>query len=557
MGLLQLDTAAITGVASGTTSTVALAILALAFYLWTARGSAMQHLPPAPKGYPFLGNLMDVLSAGGLLHLKMIAWAREHGEIIRVVLGPNTEYVINSDRACAAIFQKNAAISSERPAWLVGQKYITNYESMDLLDASNPRWKLQRKIVLQNLTSVQRADAGLPFLYHETLKFLHQVAQDPNAGTEKQTNLWDSIGRYVYSTFTSQLYGLEITKPDSAASQYIFESAIDEITSTISGFYIADIFTALDYLPLALKPWAKNGINRHNSDVEFVQKRMNYAKKLVNSGSAPDSFMTRVLTSSDKSGASETEAAYVALKLIAAASDTSRVSTWVFLEQMMINPRVQLHARKLIDDAVGDRLPVWGDIERIPYVRYLMKETWRMRPPVGNALAHRITADIAYEDYVIPAGSTVRPNIWAIGRDPKRHPDPDTFRPERWEGDELSTQQSANLPDATQRDHFAFGVGRRFCPGVQVAERSFAVAIMRTLWAFDIGVRPGTPLPLNPDDYMEKELPGVPGSRLPLSLKVRPERKSLIEEAWKKELAEWQVYGNMDLDPLEEVLHAQ
>ncbi|KAJ0304489.1 hypothetical protein COL516b_005844 [Colletotrichum fioriniae] len=71
----------------------------------------------------------------------MISWAQEHGEIIRVVLGPNTEYVINSDRACAAIFQKNAAVSSERPAWLVGQKYITNYESMDLLDASNPRWK--------------------------------------------------------------------------------------------------------------------------------------------------------------------------------------------------------------------------------------------------------------------------------------------------------------------------------------------------------------------------------------------------------------------------------
>ncbi|KAF4903206.1 Cytochrome P450 monooxygenase patH [Colletotrichum viniferum] len=522
----------ITGIASGTTSTVALAILALAFYLWTTKGSAMQHLPPAPKGYPFLGNPIDVVRAGGLLHLKMIALAREHGEIIRFVLGPNTEYVINSDRACAAIFQKNAAISSERPAWLVGQKYITNYESMDLLDASNPRWKLQWKIALQNLTSVQRADAGLPYLYHETLKFLRQVAQDPNAGAEKQTNLWDSIGRYVYSTFTSQLYGLEIT--------------------TISGFYIADIFTALDYLPLALKPWAKNGIKRHKPDVEFVQKRMNYAKRLVNSGSSPDSFMTRVLTSSDKSGASETEAAYVALKLIAAASDTSRVSTWVFLEQMMMNPRVQLHARNLIDDAIGDRLPVWEDIEQTSYVRYLMKETWRMRPPVGNALAHRITADTAYEDYVIPAGSTVRPNIWAIGRDPKRHPDPDTFRPERWEGDELSTQQSANLPYATQRDHFAFGVGRRFCPGVQVAERSFAVAIMRTVWAYEIGVRPGTPLPLNPDDYMEKELPGVPGSRLPLSLKVRPERKSLIEEAWKKELAEWQVYGNMDLDPLEE-----
>lgn len=77
---------------------------------------------------------------------------------------------------------------------------------------------------------------------------------------------------------------------------------------------------------------------------------------------------------------------------------------------------------------------------------------------------------------------------------------------------------------------------------MQVADRSFAVAIMRTLWAFDIGVRPGSPMPLNPDTYMEKELPGVPGRRLPLSLKVRADRKPLIEEAWKKELAEWQIY---------------
>lgn len=143
MGVLQVAAAAAKEGALGTASPVLLGLLALALFLWTSSGSMKKNLPPVPKGYPFLGNLLDVISAGGLLHLKMISWAQEHGEIIRVVLGPNTEYVINSDRACAAIFQKNAAVSSERPAWLVGQKYITNYESMDLLDASNPRWKVR------------------------------------------------------------------------------------------------------------------------------------------------------------------------------------------------------------------------------------------------------------------------------------------------------------------------------------------------------------------------------------------------------------------------------
>lgn len=35
-----------------------------------------------------------------------------------------------------------------------------------------------------------------------------------------------------------------------------------------------------------------------------------------------------------------------------------------------------------------------------------------MRPPVGNGLGHRTKIDITYNGYVIPANSTVRPNIW-------------------------------------------------------------------------------------------------------------------------------------------------
>lgn len=62
---------------------------------------------------------------------------------------------------------------------------------------------------------------------------------------------------------------------------------------------------------------------------------------------------------------------------------------------------------------------------------------------------------------------------------------------------------------------------------------------MRFLWSFEIRARPGVPLPINPDDYMEPFLPGIPGARFPISLTVREDRKSLIAQAWEKELAEW------------------
>ena len=47
------------------------------------------------------------------------------------------------------------------------------------------------------------------FLEFEALKFLHEVAHDPLGGTDQQ-DLWTKMGRYIYSTFTTQLFGLEV-----------------------------------------------------------------------------------------------------------------------------------------------------------------------------------------------------------------------------------------------------------------------------------------------------------------------------------------------------------
>lgn len=86
----------------------------------------------------------------------------------------------------------------------------------------------------------------------------------------------------------------------------------------------------------------------------------------------------------------------------------------------------------------------------------------------------------------IPKGSQIHLNAWAVHNDPRRHRDPDQFIPEHYEHDLTTTMQSINLQDVTQRDHFAFGAGRRICPGYHIAERSLAVSIMRILWAFEI-----------------------------------------------------------------------
>ena len=86
------------------------------------------------------------------------------------------------------------------------------------------------------------------------------------------------------------------------------------------------------------------------------------------------------------------------------------------------------------------------------------------------------------------------PDLVSLSSDPERYPRPDDFLPERFDGDKAHAGVSANSNDYMQRDHFAFGFGRRMCPGVHVAEASIFIIVSRILWAFDIRQRPGYPL---------------------------------------------------------------
>jgi cytochrome P450 family 619 len=83
-------------------------------------------LPPGPKGYPLLGNLLDLLPTipKGTQHLLFQKWAREYCEIYRVQLGPVTQFMLNSDVAVKAIPDKNAAASSDRPRWIVSNEHM-------------------------------------------------------------------------------------------------------------------------------------------------------------------------------------------------------------------------------------------------------------------------------------------------------------------------------------------------------------------------------------------------------------------------------------------------
>jgi cytochrome P450 len=79
----------------------------------------------------------------------------------------------------------------------------------------------------------------------------------------------------------------------------------------------------------------------------------------------------------------------------------------------------------------------------------------------------------------------------AIHNDPDLWPNPSAFDPSRYLKYTASAAYYMNSTDASERDHFSYGAGRRACPGIHVAERSLFINVSRVLWGFNLRKKVG------------------------------------------------------------------
>lgn len=75
---------------------------------------------------------------------------------------------------------------------------------------------------------------------------------------------------------------------------------------------------------------------------------------------------------------------------------------------MSLYPDVQKKAYTELHRVVGaERLPDFGDYEKLVYIQAIVIETMRWLPVTPLILPHRVTTDDVYRDFHIPKGATV------------------------------------------------------------------------------------------------------------------------------------------------------
>ncbi|WMV17056.1 hypothetical protein MTR67_010441, partial [Solanum verrucosum] len=161
--------------------------------------------------------------------------------------------------------------------------------------------------------------------------------------------------------------------------------------------------------------------------------------------------------------------------MLNAGTDTSSVTTEWAMSLLLNHPEVLEKARTEIDNHVGkDRLVDEADLPKLKYLQSIISETLRLFPAAPMLLPHEPSEDCKVAGFHIPRGTMLLVNAWAIHRDPLLWEDPDSFKPERFEGVEVESWKL--LP---------FGMGRRACPGSGLAQRVVGLALGTLLQCFE------------------------------------------------------------------------
>ena len=149
------------------------------------------------------------------------------------------------------------------------------------------------------------------------------------------------------------------------------------------------------------------------------------------------------------------------------------------MTHLIRNPRVlnkvQAEVRQVIKnkDHITDE-----DIEKLEYLKMVIKETLRINPLVPLLVPREASKDIKIAGYDIPKKTWIHVNVWAVHRNPNVWKDPESFIPERFMNNEIDYK-------GLDFELLPFGSGRRMCPGMGMGMALVHLTLINLLYRFD------------------------------------------------------------------------
>ncbi|XP_058189081.1 cytochrome P450 711A1 isoform X4 [Rhododendron vialii] len=442
---------------------------------------------PGPVAMPFVGNLPLLARYGpGLFSIL----AKQYGPIFRFHMGRQPLVIVADPELCREVGIKkfkefpNRSIPSPISASLLHQK--------GLFFTRDSRWSTMRNTILsvyqpshlaklvptmqeviesatQNLLSKKEEDIIFSdFSLKLATDMIGQAAFGVDFGLSKPFNdsAHQSNDNGVHDFINQHIYSTTMLKMDLSGSFSIIIGLLVPILQEPFRQILKRIPGTVD--------WKVEKTNRTLSSRldEIVAKKME-----VKDRESKD-FLSLILKARESEAVSRSVftpdyiSAVTYEHLLAGSATTSfTLSSVIYL--VAGHPEVE---KKLIEEIDGfgprDQKPNAHDLQlKFPYLDQVVKEAMRFYT-VSPLVARETSKEVEIGGYHLPKGTWVWLALGVLAKDPKNFPEPDKFKPERFDPnceEEKQRHPYANIP---------FGIGPRACIGQKFSLQEIKLSLV-------------------------------------------------------------------------------
>ncbi|XP_041004174.1 desmethyl-deoxy-podophyllotoxin synthase-like [Juglans microcarpa x Juglans regia] len=412
-------------------------------------------------------------------------------------MGELSTVIISSPKAAREVLMTHDLSFAQRPTFLAADIF-PNARSGLFSCPFNDYYKQIRKICTQELLGAQRVQSFWSVRDEEVSNLTESISLSQGL----PFNLSKGLLSLANNTISRTAFGSE-----KSTSQDEFIQLVKEMMTLSQGFNVPDLFPSVKFLSFftgmtrALERLFRQ-IDKILQDMIDDHKKQMMRNDFPHKEDLIHAFLKLQKSSEIQMDITTSQIKAVSLDLYIGAGESTAITLEWAISELLKHPRVMEKAQAEVQRVLRGKWKLEEtDIQKLDYVKSVIKETLRLHPPVP-LLTRECRERCKIGEYDIPVKMKAIVNAWAIGRDPECWINADNFQPERFLGSSIDFK-------GTDFEYIPFGAGRRICPGLPFGAATLEIALTQLLYNFDLELPNG----MKPEELDMTEADGATSRR--------------------------------------------
>lgn len=376
-----------------------------------------------------------------------MAAARQGDGLVRIKAGPASAYLISEPRYVRRVLIDNAA-NYVKGSMMDGIRVALGN---GLFTADGAAWRRQRRLMQPSFHASHVAlAAGVAsnVLAHAVDRWREGAERD-----QPLDLLAEMIGVNTEVVLRT-LVGTQLSATEIAELTELIDAVFLGMANRMWTFFLPD------WMPAPGRSNYRRAVAALDARIARIiaSRRAATADPDGSAAADTDDLMGMLLAARDEHGEPMSDAQLrdeIFTLFLAGNESTATSLTWTAY-LLARNPEVCRRLAAELDEALEGAAPTYADLGRLPYLRRVISEGFRLYPAFPMYFRTAVEAD-QLGDYRIPAGGYVVVSPYATHRDPRYWPDPERFDPDRFTPERYDSK--------ARQAYYPFGVGQRRCIG--------------------------------------------------------------------------------------------